>query len=124
MFGLFKKTQQTPEVELIELMQKLQNANSNVISALHMALCTQLNIFSSNYETLHSYQECSQKEKFDYLMKLLNMEENFNKEKMFAESIACKLLGLYLATYLEKNYSEIKESARDKFSNFISTESF
>jgi hypothetical protein len=45
MFGLLKKTQQTPEVELIELMQKLKNANSNVISALHMALCTQLNIF-------------------------------------------------------------------------------
>ena len=125
MFGFLKKAQLTPEVELIELMQKLKNADKKIIQTLHTALCFQFNIFFTKYEAMEKFEAESQKDKFDYLMKLLEMENKLTAEKMFAESVACKLLGLYLATHLEDKKQSNKHQinvSRNNFENFVQTE--
>jgi hypothetical protein len=123
MFGLFKKvTLPTAEFELIDLMQKLQKADRLTINALHVSVNMQANIFIENYKSIENYANSNQKEKYAYLMKLLDMEEKLNLEKMFAESMACKLFGLYLSTFLENDNSEMAIKARDKFFNFIKTQ--
>ncbi len=105
MFGAIKnflkgQSVPNPEKELYDTFIQLSAGTPSVIKALHIALLQIWGLFETRYRGITDFAYKEDTEKFDYLKKLLAMENEFYAKKMMAESVACKLIGLVLANTL------------------------
>ena len=127
MLGIFKKKViDSPSIVLLNNFERLKAADNSTISALYMALNTQLQIFFITFPSMNDFIKSHIDTRYQYGLKLMKMEDELEIKKMYAESVACKLLRLYLATYIEQdnlgNKADITK-ARNKFTNFLDTKS-
>lgn len=96
--GFFKgQNPPSPEEELYNNFQQLTSGTPLVLKALHLALLKMWGLFLTKYSGITDFAYKDETEKFEYLKKLLAMENEFHSKKMLTESVACKLLGLVLA---------------------------
>ena len=125
MFGIFKKKEvDSPSLVLLNNFDKLKLADNLTITAVYMALNTQLQIFFVNFPSMNDFKKSNIDVRYQYGLKLMKMEDELEAKKMYVESVACKLLRLYLATYIEEenfgNKVDITK-ARNIFTNFLDT---
>lgn len=102
MFGAIKnflkgQSVSNPEKELYDTFMQLTTGKPEVIKALHLSLLQMWGLFQTRYRGITDFAYQDEVEQFDYLKKLLAMENEFYAKKMMTESVACKLLGLVLA---------------------------
>lgn len=104
MFGFFKKVpseeEQYAEKEFFSTLKKLEAASPIAIAAIAFALEQVMDIFQSQYPTISKFSFQSRQARMDYLDVLLKAERDFEKNGKPEFSVATKLWGLYLSTYL------------------------
>lgn len=89
------------EQELYDTFFKLNSAKPEIIKTLHLSLMQMWALFNSKYSGITDFAYKPEKEKFQYLERLLATEKEFFEKNMLTESVACKLLGLVLANTLD-----------------------
>jgi hypothetical protein len=104
MFGLFKKAptedEQYSEKEFFSTLKKLEAAPPAAIVAIAVALEFVMDMFQSKYPSISKFALQSKQARMDYLTSLLNAEKEFEKQGKPDYSVAAKLFGLYLSTFM------------------------
>jgi hypothetical protein len=104
----------SPREEIQKTFQRMKSADSSMIEDIRQSLRATQALFNSRFGSLEGYKILSKKEKFEYLSRMLDLEVDLMKQSKFSQSIALKLFGLYLSTFLETNKSaddEVFDSA-------------
>jgi hypothetical protein len=93
----------SPREQIRKIFQGLKAADQAQVDAVRQALLATQSLFNSRFGSIAGFQNLSNKEKFEYLERMLDLESDLLKQSKFAESLALKLFGLYLSTFLGKN---------------------
>lgn len=122
MFGFLKKAVlPSAEQEIDNIFNKIKFADRTIQVSLHLGTIMMYKIFLAKFETLENFKILDNKEKHQYLMKLIDVENELTREKKFAESLGAKVVGLFLSTYLDNGNDFKYKAIRERVLNFISS---
>lgn len=113
------------EHDLLRTLQGIESQGDEAIELVHVNLTYCWGLFIKGYGSYELFAADSRKRKFNYLMKLLDSENDLRREGKLAESLSVKIIGLYLSTALTfKDESFVSKSnigAYLKFKRFLDT---
>ncbi len=111
------------EYQLLSIFDELKKRDTHFIQSVHVILQYSWNVFEERFGNLNGFCQLSKKEKFMYLERLLDLENDFRRDGKHADALAVKILGFFLAGSLSSNdgtYTRKSSlSAYQKFDDFL-----